>query len=74
MCSSDLPNNEIWAIEIKSGLTAKPAKGFYNAIKDIKSTHNFIVYAGKESYPIAESIEAVGLISLMKLIDKQFSK
>ncbi len=70
----EMPNNEIWAIEIKSGLTAKPAKGFYNAIKDIKSTHNFIVYAGKESYPIAESIEAMGLISLMKLIDKQFSK
>ncbi len=70
----EMPNNEIWAIEIKSGLTAKPAKGFYNAIKDIKSTHNFIVYAGEESYPIAENIEAMSLISLMKLIDKQFSE
>ncbi len=68
----EMPNNQIWAIEIKSGLTAKPTKGFYNAIKDIKSTHNFIVYAGKERYPIAENIEAMSLISLMTLIDKQF--
>lgn len=66
----EMPNNEIWAIEIKSGLTAKPTKGFYNAINDIKATHCFVVYAGQEQYPIAENIQAISLTEIMKLIDK----
>ncbi len=66
----EMPNSEIWAIEIKSGLTAKPAKGFYNAIEDITATSCFVVYAGQERYPIAENIQAISLIDLMELIDE----
>ena len=66
----EMPNNEIWAIEIKSGLTAKPTKGFYNAINDIKATHCFVVYAGQEQYPIAENIQAISLTEIMQRIDK----
>lgn len=65
----ELPNREIWAIEIKSGLSPKPSKGFYNAIEDIKSTHNFVVYAGEEQYPIAEGVQAISLVDIMKLIE-----
>ena len=65
----EMSNQEIWAIEIKSGLIAKPSKGFYNAIKDITATHSFVVYAGKNEYPIADNIQAISLIGLMKLID-----
>jgi predicted AAA+ superfamily ATPase len=60
--------NEVWAIEIKSGLTAKPKKGFYNAIQDIKATHCYVVYAGQEQYPITENIYAISLADIMKLI------
>ena len=66
----EMPNNEIWAIEIKSGLTAKPSKGFYNAIEDIKATHRYVVYAGTEQYPIAEGVDAIGLAGLMLLLEK----
>ncbi len=55
--------------EIKSGLTAKPTKGYHNAIKDIEATHCFIVYAGQEQYPIAENIQAISLTGIMKLIE-----
>ena len=65
-----MPNNEIWAIEIKSGLVAQPSRGFYNAVEDIKATHKFVVYAGDEQYPIAEGIQAIGLVDVMKLIEK----
>ncbi|PCJ29081.1 MAG: ATPase [Rickettsiales bacterium] len=65
----EMPNNDIWAIEIKSGLTAKPSKGFYNAIEDIKATHRFVVYSGKTQYPISENIQAISLIGIMKLLE-----
>jgi len=66
----EIPNGEIWAIEIKSGLTAKPSKGFYNAIEDIKTTQNFVVYAGQEQYPITEKIQATSLTEIMKRIEQ----
>lgn len=65
----ELPNNEIWAIEIKSGTTAKASKGFYNAISDINATHAFIIYMGDQTYPIAENIQAINLISFMRLLE-----
>ncbi len=64
----ELPNQEVWAIEIKSGTTAKPKKGFYGAIKDIEATRSFVVYMGDESYPITERIQAIGLREIMKLL------
>ncbi len=69
----EMPNSEIWAIEIKNGLIARPSKGFYNAVEDIKSTHNFVVYAGKEQYPIAENIQAISLTEIMKRIGKLYN-
>lgn len=65
----EMLNGDIWAIEIKSGLIPKPSKGFYNAIEDIQATHKFIVYAGEEQYPITESVQAISLVNIMKLID-----
>ena len=65
----EMPSGDIWAIEIKSGLTAKPSKGFYNAIEDIKATHSFVVYAGEGQYPIAENVQAISLTEIMQKID-----
>ncbi len=67
----EMPAGKIWAIEIKSGIRAKPGKGFYNAIEDIGSDRNFIVYAGKDTYPIAENIEVIPLPDIMQLIEKE---
>jgi len=67
----EMPNNDIYALEVKSGLRAKPSKGFYNAIEDIGSDRNFIVCAGKDTYPIAENIEVIPLPDIMQLIEKE---
>jgi hypothetical protein len=64
-----LPKNlGIWAIEIKRGLSARPNKGFYHAIADIKPSRCFVVYAGEERYKIAENIEAISLQELSTLL------
>lgn len=65
-----------WAIEIKRGLAARPTKGFYYAIEDVEPTFAFVVYAGKENYKLAESIEAIsleGLCAKLKSITLSFT-
>lgn len=63
----ELPKNQgVWAIEIKLGTNPKPTKGFYNAVSDLKPQRAFIVYSGHENYPIADGIEAIGLLEIME--------
>ena len=58
----------IWAIEIKSGFSARPSRGFYHAIEDICPAKCFVVYAGKDRYKIAANIEAISLQELSVLV------
>lgn len=57
-------DGKLWAIEIKRGLSAKPGKGFYQAIEDLKPDRAFLVHAGDDRYPISASIEAIGIREL----------
>ncbi len=59
-------NHGLWAIEIKRGLTAKPERGFYRSVEDLKPTKSFVVYAGSERYPLAAGVEAISLRELAK--------
>lgn len=62
------PDGTLWAIEIKSGLSAKPRRGFYVACEDLKPKQAFVVYAGEERYPLAEGIEAIGVREMAGLL------
>jgi len=57
-----------WAVEIKRGLSAKPQRGFYQALEDVQPARAFVVHAGEDSYPISEDIEAIGLRELAELL------
>ena len=65
------PGGKVWAIEIKLGLAPRPGKGFHNAIQDIGPEKSFVVYAGRDRYPLGENIEAIGLNALAKEISQQ---
>lgn len=54
-----LPKGELWAIEVKQGLTPKPERGFHHARSDLDPARSFVVYAGEERYPIGDGIEAI---------------
>ena len=60
----------LWAIEIKRSLSAKVERGFYQACSDLKPVRSFIVYAGKDRYPISDEIEAIGLYELIRELKK----
>ncbi len=67
-----LPRGEVWAIEIKRGLSPKVEKGFYLACEDIQVTKKFIVYSGDEAYPLAKDIEVISLKKLLYKLQNQF--
>lgn len=54
----------LWAIEIKRGLTAKPERGFYQALEDLKPSKAFVVYSGGDRYPLGKGIEAISVRAL----------
>lgn len=59
---------ELWAIEIKRGLAAKPEKGFYLACDDLKPNKRLVTYPGNDRYPLGDGLEAVGLHELTELL------
>lgn len=66
-------NGSQWAIEIKRSLSAKPAKGFYHGIEDLKPERSFLVHAADDRYPMGEKIEAIGIRELARELSASFS-
>lgn len=62
----EFATDELWAIEIKKSTAPKVSKGYYTACKDIKATRKILVYAGEDSFPMGEEIEAMGLQGFMR--------
>jgi predicted AAA+ superfamily ATPase len=60
----ELPDNRLWAIEIKRGLTPKVEKGLRVALADLNPDKAFLVSSGDERYSKGEGIEAIGLSAL----------
>lgn len=47
------------AFEIKLGSTPSPSRGFWSGLADLKPSAAFVVYSGKERYPLARGVEAL---------------
>ena len=63
----DMPAQRgIWAIDVKRSTSAKPERGFYNACEDVQPDRRFVVYAGVERYPVSETVEAIGVLEMMR--------
>lgn len=64
----ELPGRaEVWAIEIKLGAVA-PSKGFHSACEDLNPRRAYVVYGGRESYPVGTNVEAISLRELATLV------
>jgi len=50
-----------YAIEIKRSASPVVSKGFYSGCEDIKATHRYIIYPGKERFPVSKEIVALSL-------------
>lgn len=53
-----------WAIEIKRGLAPQLGAGFHAARETVQPERSFVVYGGKERFPLAQGVEAMALTDL----------
>ena len=60
----EVPGGDVWAVEIKLGLSPKPGKGFHIACEDLKASRAFVVYSGGERYPLGRDVQAISLRGL----------
>lgn len=60
----DLPNRQLWAVEIKRSSAPKVEKGFHFACDDLKPQRRFVVYSGTDRFSLGGRTEALGLASL----------
>ncbi|GAB5602350.1 ATP-binding protein [Thermus sp. FJN-A] len=61
-----LPGGRIWAVEVKRSLDPRPSRGFHEAMKDLRPQEAFVVYPGKETFPISEGVFAAPLWAVMQ--------
>ncbi len=61
----EMPDQSLWAIEIKRSLSPKLQKGFYYAQADLNPKRSFVIYAGHERYPLANNVEAISLYDFL---------
>jgi hypothetical protein len=59
-----LPGRRPWAIEIKRSLTPKPTKGFHHACGDVAPEAKFVVYPGREQFPLSGDVIAINVRDL----------
>jgi len=62
------PTGALWAIEFKLSMTPRLERGFHSACEDLKPTRKWVVYPGRESFPLAEDIRAVPLGDLCETL------
>lgn len=55
-----------YALEIKRSMTPSLSKGFHLGCEDIGATHRFIIYPGKERFPVTKEVTAIPLVEMME--------
>jgi len=66
-----MPGGSLWAIEVKRSLAPKLERGFYHASDDLNPDRRFVVYPGKERFPLADGVEAIGLVELSLALEEK---
>lgn len=59
-----LPEQRLWAVEIKRSLAPKVEKGFHQACEDLKPERRIVVFPGSESFPLKHDVEVMPLQKL----------
>ena len=59
------PHKQVLAIEIKRSSAPKLSKGFYYACEEINATGKYVIYPGKEAFPLRNGVEAINLESFL---------
>ena len=61
---------ELIAIEIKKSSAPSVSKGFHIACSDIRAKEKYVVYAGRETFPMSNDVTAISVKDMMKRISR----
>ena len=56
------------AVEIKHALAPTLSKGFWSALHDIQPRQTYVVYPGREAYPLADNVQALPMSQLATIL------
>ena len=62
------PGAAPWAIEIKRSASPRLERGFHQACDDIAPAQRFVVYPGRERFPLPGGAEAIDLMALCGIL------
>ena len=61
-----LPDQRLWAIEVKLASAPRVGKGFALATEDVDASERFVVHSGDNAFPLGENTLAIPLAALME--------
>ena len=64
----ELPDNRLWAIEIKRASAPRIEKGLRIAMDDLQPDKTYLVYSGDERYPLSGGMEAIGVKAMAEAL------
>ena len=71
----ELPGQALWAIEIKRSSAPTVSKGFHLGCADVGATRKLVVSSANALFPMADGIEHVPLLNLMRqLLEMRHSR
>ncbi|MGL5736179.1 MAG: ATP-binding protein [Beijerinckiaceae bacterium] len=56
------------AVEIKSSTAPAPSRGFHSGCADLKPIARWVVYPGREAFPLSDGVEAISLVDAARRI------
>lgn len=65
-----LPDQRLWAVEVKRSPVRKTSRGFEIAAADLDVAERFVVHSGDAAYPLSERTTALPLDALMARLAK----
>ncbi|AMY07206.1 hypothetical protein LuPra_00373 [Luteitalea pratensis] len=65
------PGAAPWAIEVKRSASPRLERGFHSACDDIAPAQRFVVYPGRERFPLPGGAEAIDLVTLCGILRAQ---
>ena len=63
-----LPGGEYLAVEVKRSLAPRPSRGFHEALGDLRPRAAYLVYPGREVFPLGNGVWATPLLPLMRAL------
>jgi hypothetical protein len=70
----EFSDQEVWAIEIKRGLSPKVERGFHIACEDLQVDKRFVVYPGSESFSLGNEICTISVKCLAQTIQQKIAQ